>query len=139
MAHGSEALPLQAERGGPLRGRVRVPGDKSISHRSLILGLLAIGETRVSGLLEGEDVLRTAAAARALGATVDHVGPGEWRVRGMGIGTLLEPRGILDFGNAGTGSRLMMGVIGGHPIRATFDGDASLRKRPMGRILDPLK
>ncbi|WP_284178274.1 3-phosphoshikimate 1-carboxyvinyltransferase [Rhabdaerophilum sp. SD176] len=139
MAHGSEALPLQAERGGPLRGRVRVPGDKSISHRSLILGLLSVGETRVTGLLEGEDVLRTADAARALGATVEHLGPGEWRVRGMGIGTLLEPRGTLDFGNAGTGSRLMMGVVGGHPIRATFDGDASLRKRPMGRILDPLK
>ncbi|MCZ8376053.1 MAG: 3-phosphoshikimate 1-carboxyvinyltransferase [Beijerinckiaceae bacterium] len=139
MAHGSEALPLQAERGGPLRGRVRVPGDKSISHRSLILGLLSVGETQVTGLLEGEDVLRTADAARALGATVEHLGPGEWRVRGMGIGTLLEPRGMLDFGNAGTGSRLMMGVVGGHPIRATFDGDASLRKRPMGRILDPLK
>jgi 3-phosphoshikimate 1-carboxyvinyltransferase len=120
-------------------GKVRVPGDKSISHRSLILGLLSVGETRVSGLLEGEDVLRTATAARALGATVEHVGPGEWRVFGMGIGTLLEPRDVLDFGNAGTGSRLMMGVIGGHPIRATFDGDASLRKRPMGRILDPLK
>jgi 3-phosphoshikimate 1-carboxyvinyltransferase len=139
MSHGAEARPLQAEPSGPLKGQVRVPGDKSISHRSLILGLLAVGETRVSGLLEGEDVLRTATAARALGATVDHLGPGEWRVRGMGVGTLLEPRDVLDFGNAGTGSRLMMGVVGGHPIRATFDGDASLRKRPMGRILEPLK
>ncbi len=127
MSHGAEARPLQAEPSGPLKGQVRVPGDKSISHRSLILGLLAVGETRVSGLLEGEDVLRTATAARALGATVDHLGPGEWRVLGMGVGTLLEPRDVLDFGNAGTGSRLMMGVVGGHPIRATFDGDASLR------------
>lgn len=138
MAHGSVVLPLQSERGSPLAGTVRVPGDKSISHRALILGLLTVGETRVSGLLEGEDVLRTADAARALGATVAHLGPGEWRVQGMGIGTLLAPRGVLDFGNAGTGSRLMMGVVGGHPIRATFDGDASLRKRPMGRILEPL-
>lgn len=137
--HGASAAPMQAQRSGPLRGACMVPGDKSISHRALILGLLTVGETRVSGLLEGEDVLRTADAARALGATVEHLGPGEWRVRGMGIGTLLEPKATLDFGNAGTGSRLMMGVIGGHPIRARFDGDASLRNRPMGRILDPLK
>lgn len=139
MSHAGEAKPMTAKRSGALRGSVTVPGDKSISHRALILGLLAVGETRVTGLLEGEDVLRTADAARALGATVDHLGPGEWRVQGMGVGSLLEPKGVLDFGNAGTGSRLMMGVIGGHPIRATFDGDASLRKRPMGRILDPLK
>ncbi len=145
MAHdskacmGSEARPMRAERSKALTGTVTVPGDKSISHRALILGLLTVGETRVTGLLEGEDVLRTADAARALGATVEHLGPGQWRVNGMGIGTLLEPRGVLDFGNAGTGSRLMMGVIGGHPITATIDGDASLRKRPMGRILDPLK
>lgn len=148
MAHGSHphgslhqgplVRPMQAGRSGPLRGTCTVPGDKSISHRALILGLLTVGETQVSGLLEGEDVLRTADAARALGARVEHLGPGQWRVRGMGIGTLLEPRATLDFGNAGTGSRLMMGVIGGHPIRARFDGDASLRKRPMGRILDPL-
>jgi 3-phosphoshikimate 1-carboxyvinyltransferase len=139
MSHGGEVKPMKARRSGALKGTVTVPGDKSISHRALILGLLAVGETRVTGLLEGEDVLRTADAARALGATVEHLGPGEWRVQGMGVGTLLEPAGVLDFGNAGTGSRLMMGVIGGHPIRATFDGDASLRKRPMGRILDPLK
>ncbi|HRJ69467.1 MAG TPA: 3-phosphoshikimate 1-carboxyvinyltransferase [Beijerinckiaceae bacterium] len=124
---------------GPLKGRVRVPGDKSISHRSLIFGLLALGESRVSGLLEGEDVIRTAAAARALGATVDRLSPGEWSVRGVGVGGLLQPTGTLDFGNAGTGSRLMMGVVGGHPITARFDGDASLRKRPMGRILEPLR
>ncbi|WP_150287806.1 3-phosphoshikimate 1-carboxyvinyltransferase [Rhabdaerophilum calidifontis] len=131
--------PLRAGRAAALSGTIIVPGDKSISHRALIFGLLSVGETRVSGLLEGEDVLRTAAAARALGATVDHLAPGEWRVRGLGIGTLLEPEAPLDFGNAGTGSRLMMGVIGGHPITARFDGDASLRKRPMGRILDPLR
>ena len=138
-AHGAVPQPLTAERAMPLSGICTVPGDKSISHRALILGLLAVGETKVSGLLEGEDVLRTADAARALGATVEHLGPGSWRVMGMGVGSLLEPKGVLDFGNAGTGSRLMMGVIGGHPIRATFDGDSSLRKRPMGRILDPLK
>jgi 3-phosphoshikimate 1-carboxyvinyltransferase len=121
-----------------LRGRLRAPGDKSISHRSLIFGLLALGETRVEGLLEGEDVLRTAEACRALGATVIRDGEGRWRVRGAGIGGLVEPSGTLDFGNAGTGSRLMMGVAGSHPITTTFDGDASLRKRPMRRILDPL-
>jgi 3-phosphoshikimate 1-carboxyvinyltransferase len=139
MSHSAEPKPMRAERSGPLTGVISVPGDKSISHRALILGLLAVGKTRVSGLLEGEDVMRTADAARALGADVEHLAPGEWRVRGMGVGTLLEPKGVLDFGNAGTGSRLMMGVVGGHPIRATFDGDASLRKRPMGRILDPLR
>jgi 3-phosphoshikimate 1-carboxyvinyltransferase len=90
-------------------------------------------------LLEGDDVLRTGAACRALGATIERLGPGRWSVQGLGIGSLLAPRGVLDFGNAGTGSRLMMGVVGGHPIAATFDGDASLRKRPMRRILDPLR
>src|SRR5829696_3283752 len=131
--------PVSAGPGSPLRGRVRVPGDKSISHRALILGLLAIGETRIEGLLEGDDVLRTAEACRALGAGVTRDAPGRWRVRGAGIGGLTEPAGVLDFGNAGTGSRLMMGVAGSHPITATFDGDASLRKRPMRRILDPLE
>ncbi len=130
--------PLAGRRSQPLAGRVRVPGDKSISHRSLLLGLLAVGQTRIEGLLEGEDVLRTAEAAKALGARVERLGPGSWRVDGVGVGGLAEPRGILDFGNAGTGSRLTMGVVGGHPIAATFDGDASLRKRPMRRILDPL-
>lgn len=130
--------PVSAGRSAPLRGRLRVPGDKSISHRALILGLLATGETRIEGLLEGEDVLRTAEACRALGGAVTRLGPGRWQVRGAGIGGLGEPAGILDFGNAGTGSRLMMGVAGSHPIETTFDGDASLRKRPMRRILDPL-
>jgi 3-phosphoshikimate 1-carboxyvinyltransferase len=129
---------MTARRGGILQGRVRAPGDKSISHRALIFGLLSVGETSVTGLLEGEDVLRTADAARALGATVERLAPGHWRVRGVGVGSLLEPRDTLDFGNAGTGSRLIMGVVGGHPITARFDGDASLRKRPMKRILDPL-
>jgi len=124
--------------GAPLRGRVRTPGDKSISHRALIFGLLALGETRIHGLLEGDDVLRTATACRALGATVLHEAAGRWRVRGAGIGGLVEPSEMLDFGNAGTGARLMMGVAGSHPVTATFDGDASLRKRPMRRILDPL-
>ncbi len=136
--HADSPTPLSAAPAGPLRGRLRVPGDKSISHRALIFGLLAIGETRIEGLLEGEDVLRTAEAARALGAGIVREAEGRWRVRGAGIGGLVEPPGVLDFGNAGTGSRLMMGVAGSHPITATFDGDASLRKRPMRRILDPL-
>ena len=103
----------------------------------MIFGLLSVGTTRVTGLLEGDDVMRTAAACRALGATIAREGE-DWCVRGVGIGTLLAPRDTLDFGNAGTGTRLMLGVVGGHPIRARFDGDASLRKRPMRRILDPL-
>ncbi|HWG04167.1 MAG TPA: 3-phosphoshikimate 1-carboxyvinyltransferase [Beijerinckiaceae bacterium] len=117
---------------------MRPPGDKSISHRALIFGLLTVGETAIEGLLEGEDVLRTADACRALGAKVERLAPGRWRVAGAGIGSLIAPRATLDFGNAGTGTRLMMGVVGGHAIEATFDGDASLRKRPMRRILDPL-
>ena len=137
MSHNHQARSLTAERGSPLRGRIRPPGDKSISHRAMILGLLSAGSTRVEGLLEGEDVLRTAAACRALGATIERAGSG-WVVHGVGVGTLLTPRDTLDFGNAGTGSRLLLGVVGGHPIRARFDGDASLRKRPMRRILDPL-
>jgi 3-phosphoshikimate 1-carboxyvinyltransferase len=139
MSHAEgQASPATAKAGEPLRGRLSVPGDKSISHRSLIFGLLAIGETRIEGLLEGDDVLRTAEACRALGAGITREAPGRWRVRGAGIGGLTEPSSMLDFGNAGTGSRLMMGVAGSHPITATFDGDASLRKRPMRRILDPL-
>ncbi len=137
--HGAAGQPLTAARSGPLRGRFKPPGDKSISHRSFILGLLTVGETRIEGLLEGDDVLRTGEACKALGATLDRHGPGSWSVRGMGIGSILEPRAPLDFGNAGTGSRLMMGVVGGHAVTATFDGDASLRKRPMRRILDPLE
>ncbi len=127
-------------RARPLKGRVRPPGDKSISHRAFLLGLLACGETSVKGLLEGDDVLRTGKACQALGADgVEQLGPGQWRIRGPGLGAILPPRETLDFGNAGTGSRLMMGVVGGHGVTATFDGNASLRKRPMRRILDPLK
>jgi 3-phosphoshikimate 1-carboxyvinyltransferase len=132
------ARPLSSRSGGALKGRVRPPGDKSISHRAFIFGLLCRGVTEISGLLEGEDVMRTGEACRALGAKIERVGDGAWRVAGMGVGSLLQPQHVLDFGNAGTGSRLMMGVVGGHAVTATFDGDASLRKRPMRRILDPL-
>ncbi len=131
--------PATARNSGPLKGRVRPPGDKSISHRAFLFGLITRGVTAIEGVLEGEDVLSTAEACRALGAVVERHGPGRWSVSGLGIGSLLAPRRALDFGNAGTGSRLMMGVVGGHPIVATFDGDASLRKRPMRRILDPLR
>ena len=130
---------LAARRSGPLRGRVRPPGDKSISHRAFLFGLLTRGGVEIHGLLEGEDVLRTGEACRALGAETARHGPGRWSVYGPGLGALLAPRQTLDFGTAGTGARLMMGVVGGHPIEATFDGDASLRKRPMRRILDPLR
>ncbi len=115
-----------------------MPGDKSISHRALIFGALTVGETRISSLLEGEDVLNTGKAMRALGASVERTGEGVWRVRGVGVGGFAEPRAPLDFGNSGTGCRLVLGAVGGCPITATFDGDASLRKRPMQRVLDPL-
>jgi 3-phosphoshikimate 1-carboxyvinyltransferase len=133
------AIPLNARRGGPLSGRVRVPGDKSISHRALIFGALAVGETRITGLLEGEDVRNTGQAMRLLGATVERTAEAAWRVLGVGVGGFAEPRTALDFGNSGTGCRLVMGAVAGCPITATFDGDASLRKRPMRRILDPLE
>jgi 3-phosphoshikimate 1-carboxyvinyltransferase len=129
---------MTARRSKPLSGRLRVPGDKSISHRALILGALAVGETRISGLLEGEDVVNTAKAMRALGAHVARTGEGAWTVQGVGVGGFAEPAAALDFGNSGTGCRLAMGAVGGCPITATFDGDASLRKRPMQRVLDPL-
>ncbi|HWK98198.1 MAG TPA: 3-phosphoshikimate 1-carboxyvinyltransferase [Pseudolabrys sp.] len=130
--------PLTARAGGPLTGRLRVPGDKSISHRALILGAMTVGETRVSGLLEGEDVLNTAGAMRALGAKVENLGGGNWSIHGVGVGGFAQPAAPLDFGNSGTGCRLVMGAVAGCPITAVFDGDASLRKRPMRRILDPL-
>jgi len=131
--------PLESRSSGPLTGKVRVPGDKSISHRALILGALAVGETRISGLLEGEDVLNTAKSMRALGAKVDRTGPFAWSVRGVGVAGFAEPATALDFGNSGTGCRLVMGAVAGCPITAVFDGDASLRTRPMRRILDPLE
>ncbi|BEV45568.1 3-phosphoshikimate 1-carboxyvinyltransferase [Afipia carboxidovorans] len=116
-----------------------MPGDKSISHRALILGALAVGETKITGLLEGEDVLNTAKAMAALGAKVERVGEGAWRVHGVGVGGFRAPDAPLDFGNSGTGCRLAMGAVAGSPIAAAFDGDASLRSRPMRRILDPLE
>jgi 3-phosphoshikimate 1-carboxyvinyltransferase len=133
------STPLTASRASPLQGRVRVPGDKSISQRVLILGALTVGETTASGLLEGEDVLHTADAMRALGARLERGGDGIWRIHGVGVGGFAQPAGTLDFGNSGTGSRLVFGAVAGCPIVATFDGDASLRKRPMRRILDPLE
>ena len=113
------------------------PGDKSISHRSLMLGALAVGETVIDGLLEGEDVLATAAAMRAMGATIERR-DGIWHVWGVGVGGLLQPENALDMGNSGTSTRLLMGLVASHPIVATFVGDASLSKRPMGRVIEPL-
>ncbi len=131
--------PLTARRGGPLQGRIRVPGDKSISHRALILAAMTVGETTVSGLLEGDDVVHTAQAMRALGARLERGADGLWRIHGVGVGGFAQPTGALDFGNSGTGCRLVLGAVGGCAITATFDGDASLRKRPMRRVLDPLE
>jgi 3-phosphoshikimate 1-carboxyvinyltransferase len=130
---------LVSRRARPLKGRVAVPGDKSVSHRALILGALAVGETRIAGLLESEDILCTARAAVALGAQVEQTAPGRWRVWGRGVGGLMEPAGVLDMGNSGTASRLLMGVVAGHPITATFAGDASLSERPMERVMAPLR
>jgi len=139
MASHSATVPLTTRRNGALKGRLRVPGDKSISHRALILGALAVGRTHISGLLEGEDVINTSKAMAALGARVVRVGEGAWEVDGVGVGGFRTPDATLDFGNSGTGCRLVMGAVAGCPVTATFDGDASLRTRPMGRILDPVK
>ncbi|MFS4439421.1 3-phosphoshikimate 1-carboxyvinyltransferase [Paracoccaceae bacterium GXU_MW_L88] len=136
-AHGP-ARPLSSLKSGPLKGVAEVPGDKSISHRSLILGALAIGETRITGLLEGQDVLDTAKAMQAFGADVEQQGE-EWVVNGFGVGGLREPEDVIDCGNSGTGVRLIMGMMATSGIAATFTGDASLRSRPMGRITDPVK
>ena len=116
-----------------------MPGDKSISHRALILGALTVGETRIAGLLEGEDVINTGKAMRALGARVERTGEGAWKVNGVGVAGFAEPNAPLDFGNSGTGCRLVIGAVAGCPVTATFDGDASLRSRPMKRVLDPLE
>src|SRR5256885_16694802 len=124
--HATTTSPMTAAGGKPLRGRVRVPGDKSISHRALILGALAVGRTRISRLLEGEDVINTGRAMRALGARVERVGAGAWEVDGVGVGGFARPAQPLDFGNSGTGCRLVMGAVAGCPIAATFDGDGSL-------------
>ena len=134
MTRGAERL--TARPGGALRGTVRAPGDKSISHRALILGALASGTTEIEGLLEGQDVLRTAEAVRAFGAEVGRLGEGRWRVSGRS--GFKQPAGVIDCGNSGTGVRLLIGAAAGFAITATFDGDASLRKRPMGRVTEPL-
>ena len=130
---------MSSEKCGPLTGEAHVPGDKSISHRSLILGALAVGETKISGLLEGKDVLDTVKAMRAFGADVIDHGSGNWSVHGVGVGGFAEPDQVIDCGNSGTGVRLIMGAMATTPISATFTGDASLNKRPMGRVTDPIK
>ncbi len=130
------SLSLRAD--GPLGGHVAIPGDKSISHRAIMLSALAVGTSEIRGLLEGEDVLATAAAMRAMGATVARIGDGHWRVDGVGVGSLLQPAGALEMGNSGTSTRLLMGLLASHPLTATFTGDASLSRRPMGRVIEPL-
>ncbi len=139
MHDSSSPAPITSHASTALRGAISVPGDKSISHRSLMLGALAIGRTSVRGLLESEDVMHTAAAMRAVGANITRADDGTWSVDGVGLGSLLEPEGVIDFGNAGTGVRLAMGIMGTHPITCTFVGDASLSRRPMGRVLEPLR
>lgn len=137
MQH-STPTPLEIPSSGPLAGRVRVPGDKSISHRSLMFSALAVGTSRVEGLLEGEDVLATAAALRAMGATIVRGDDGVWTIDGVGVGGLLQPTSAIEMGNSGTSTRLLMGLVASHPITVTFTGDASLSKRPMGRVITPL-
>ncbi|MFC4733727.1 3-phosphoshikimate 1-carboxyvinyltransferase [Salipiger abyssi] len=137
MSSHGEAIPMIARRSTGLHGEAHVPGDKSISHRSLILGAMAVGETRVTGLLEGQDVLDTAKAMRAFGAQVEKRGD-TWHVQGVGVGGFAEPGQVIDCGNSGTGVRLIMGAMATTPIAATFTGDASLNKRPMARVTDPL-
>ncbi len=132
------AQPLSFSHSGPLSGTITVPGDKSISHRAIMLSALAVGESVIEGLLEGEDVLSTAAAMRAMGAQIERSVDGKWRVYGVGVGGLLQPQTALDMGNSGTSTRLLMGLVASHPITATFIGDASLSKRPMGRVSEPL-
>ncbi|MCE2509689.1 MAG: 3-phosphoshikimate 1-carboxyvinyltransferase [Alphaproteobacteria bacterium] len=131
--------PLQSATADPLHGTISVPGDKSISHRALLLGAMAVGETEIEGLLEGEDVLRTVAALRALGVEITEPADGKRRLYGVGVGGLVRPDGVLDFGNSGTGVRLTAGLLATHPFTSVLTGDASLRRRPMGRIMAPLE
>lgn len=131
--------PLVSRAAGALKGEARVPGDKSISHRALMTGALAVGESRIEGLLEGDDVLRTAAALRTLGARIERRAPGAWMVAGLGVGGLGEPDQVLDMGNSGTGARLLMGLVATHAFTAHFTGDASLVRRPMARVTAPLE
>ena len=133
------ARSLEARRSGPLKGTAEVPGDKSISHRALILGAMAVGRTKITGLLEAEDVLKTAQAMRKLGATITSDEDGAWRVHGTGVGGFAEPDDALDFGNSGTGARLVMGALATTPVTAHFTGDSSLCNRPMQRVIDPLR
>lgn len=132
------ATPLIARKSGPVTGTIKIPGDKSISHRSLMFGALAQGETMISGLLEGEDVMNTATAMRSLGARIVDDSDGLWRVHGIGVGHLKEPSEILDMGNSGTSTRLLLGIIASHELNAIFTGDNSLIKRPMKRVIEPL-
>ena len=132
------ARPMSFQHGESLRGAVRVPGDKSISHRALMLSALAVGESVVEGLLEGEDVLATAAAMRAMGAQIERRDDGRWHIHGVGVGGLMQPATTIEMGNSGTSTRLLMGLVASHPITVTFTGDASLSGRPMGRVIDPL-
>ena len=138
MSSDDQALKMTAHKSGPLIGQAQIPGDKSISHRALIFGAMAIGETKISGLLEGQDVLDTALAMRAFGADVIQHGPGSWSVHGVGVGGFKEPETVIDCGNSGTGARLIMGAMATTAVTAVFTGDASLCKRPMGRVTDPL-
>lgn len=131
--------PLKSNPAGPLNAKAAVPGDKSISHRALIVGASATGETRIQGLLEGEDVMCTARALRALGVPVDDLGGGAWRVLGRGVGGLTEPASVLDMGNSGTGARLLMGLVASHGFGCVFSGDSSLASRPMERVMEPLR
>jgi len=137
MSH-SAPQPYRVDTRGPLSGTITVPGDKSISHRSLMLSALAVGTSEIDGLLEGEDVLATAAAMRAMGATIERQADGRWLVDGVGVGGLLQPQTALEMGNSGTSTRLLMGLVASHAITATFTGDASLSGRPMGRVIEPL-
>ena len=134
----SAPVPMISTAQGPLQGAAHVPGDKSISHRALILGALAVGHTRITGLLEGEDVIDTGRAMRAFGAEVTRDDAGTWHVHGVGVGGFAEPDGVIDCGNSGTGVRLVMGAMATSPITATFTGDASLNARPMARVTEPL-
>ena len=139
MAFEHTFVPLTAAASGPLSGRVRLPGDKSISHRAIMLGALAVGETTINGLLEGDDIRATIEAMRALGARISRSEDGVRRVTGVGVGGCLEPDRVIDFGNSGTGVRLVMAIAGSHAFAATFTGDASLLRRPMGRVIEPLR
>ncbi len=138
MTHSGKATPFQSGKSGPLKGTATIPGDKSISHRSLMFGGLAKGRTTVHGLLEGEDVLNTAAAMRAMGASITKNDDGTWTTEGVGVGNLKSPAAPMEMGNSGTSTRLLAGLVAGHPVTAAFTGDASLSKRPMGRVVNPL-